>query len=286
MVHGALVFDILRVSSPETLRGVLSVLRQHPHYSTLWMPQLQDQTASQDEIDKRLLELAARWPDDIRNDDRYHRGEWHYINLPLVGPGQDAPDLSLEGENVLSAFVQNLKIYRESASVSEQAVALCWLLHLSGDLHQPLHVSTFVDQDRFAQGDRGGTRFYVRAEPEGRPVSLHALWDGLVIGSRRFRAVEQRAALLLLDPALADQGADGGVNDWIQESYRLAGKAYWFEGVLLEGRPESAAHRALPLPEGYLSAAQQIAEQRMVQAAYRLGRLLSTESPAGSVSTI
>ena len=56
----------------------------------------------------------------------------------------------------------------------------CWLFHLVGDVHQPLHtVSLF--KTKYPDGDRGGNLVFVRAKRSGAILDLHQLWDGLLL---------------------------------------------------------------------------------------------------------
>lgn len=53
-------------------------------------------------------------------------------------------------------------------------------------MHQPLHTVAFYDKQR-PDGDRGGNSFFVRAKDGGSVIDLHSLWDGLILGSQRYR---------------------------------------------------------------------------------------------------
>ena len=57
-------------------------------------------------------------------------------------------------------------------------IALCWLLHLIGDIHQPNHAITLYSE-AFPQGDRGGNLSLIRIE-NGESVKMHLYWDGLM----------------------------------------------------------------------------------------------------------
>jgi hypothetical protein len=107
------------------------------------------------------------------------------INLPYKPEGQPGSVQTVEPppENVLSAYQANLDIVRGTAP-GDRAVALCWVFHLLGDMHQPLHtIKLFTTQFPAPEGDRGGTRFYIRVKPtNATTISLHAFWDDLVLG--------------------------------------------------------------------------------------------------------
>jgi hypothetical protein len=92
----------------------------------------------------RIVMQAARWPDELRNTDRqYHRGLWHYINWPFKPEGQPASVQIKDPEsvNILTALVENESIVKNDSGPQRKAVALAWLFHLVGDIHQPLHTA-------------------------------------------------------------------------------------------------------------------------------------------------
>jgi hypothetical protein len=76
-----------------------------------------------------------------------------------------------------------------TGSRCKRAVALCWVCHLVGDGHQPLHtVKLLTTQFPAPEGDRGGTRFYIRVREGARTISLHTFWDDLILGSERVQS--------------------------------------------------------------------------------------------------
>jgi len=161
----------------------------------------------------------------------------------------------------------------DAERAQQRAVALCWLLHLAGDAHQPLHAISYFS-GRYPKGDKGGNLQYVRPDAQGRPVNLHSLWDGLVIGSQRLRVVQQEATRLreqfpasglpevtVLDPVV-----------WTQhESYPLAKTEAYLNRSL---RTSTDENRAPALPVGYLANAKQVAERRIALAGHRMSGLL------------
>ena len=78
---------------------------------------------------------AARWADDIRtNDKQQHRALWHYINWPFKPEGQPASVQTRDPDrvNILTAMAEN-----ERRAIQRRAIALAWLFHLVGDIHNP-----------------------------------------------------------------------------------------------------------------------------------------------------
>jgi hypothetical protein len=93
-------------------------------------------------------------------------------------------------------------------------LALTWLLHLIGDLHQPLHTTALYAVDLFPTGDRGGNDVGVRGA-----TNLHALWDGALGNDRRWTAVTRHAEGLQVS-AMADRPVDFAA--WAMASRDLA----------------------------------------------------------------
>ncbi len=202
MTTGAIAYFELKAKDPEVLKKVVALLKKLPDYETRWKPVVEQRAALGDDEGLVLFAYAARWADDIRGDSAEHRGLWHYINYPFKPASEPASVRTGEpaNDNIEKAFAFNLGILKDAQkSDAEKAKALCWLFHLAGDVHQPLHaVSFFSSVFNTAEGDRGGTRFFVRVTEKNATVNLHALWDGAVIGSDNFQSVRNRARVLQL----------------------------------------------------------------------------------------
>ena len=209
-MQGALAWDSVghRVSaaiasnylSDNSKTELLKILQQHPRYQQDFLGQMPASIASSSEEVRFswLLGQAAFWPDITRGlpgaaRGLYNRASWHYIDGAWlrgqaqaqgntyigVAPfddimGTNAQDIRDEEnvDNVMSALDYNTTLLADSqASLPRRAVALCWVLHLIGDIHQPLHTGSLYSTNRFSTGDRGGNGI----KTDGR--NLHARWD-------------------------------------------------------------------------------------------------------------
>ena len=98
---------------------------------------------------------------------------WHFIDTPFT-QDETKPLPAIPHPNAAS----EIAILRQALSSSEsdklKSYDLVWLLHLVGDVHQPLHSSTRVGATDL-QGDNGGNNVKL-SDPS---KELHALWDGL-----------------------------------------------------------------------------------------------------------
>jgi hypothetical protein len=141
--------------------------------------------ASLSDDGRELFLLASTWPDIVRSREkperqaRYHHGSWHYINLHWeqpdpASPPRDREDLKPAQENAVERLKEFEKVLASSeASDADKAVALAWVLHLVGDLHQPLHASNRVTPTE-PEGDRGGGLFKLAGD------DLHWYWDSIL----------------------------------------------------------------------------------------------------------
>ena len=271
MVSGAIAYRVLEQRDPAALKKIVSILRQHPAVSGLWERRLGEVAGAERGL--FLFMYAARWPDDIRNTTESNE-RWHFINLPYVVPGSGVEGEPPSDKNIYVGFEENIaRFTATTSSVEDKAKALCWLFHLVGDIHQPLHVATLFSKD-FKEGDRGGTRFYVRVKEESQSLSLHQLWDGFVIGTERFPSVRNVAFNLLQQhpaktiPNLKETSYERWAKD---ESYPAAVR-YAYQNGKLDGGIDK--HDAPVLPKGYVAENKVIADKRMVAAGNRLAAML------------
>jgi len=166
-VSGAIAYQVLLKESPATVAKVIAVLKRLPDFDKRWGKKLE--AVPPEERDEVLFMLAARWADDIRRQPAYDHPKWHYIDFPFKPEGQSdsVHPLPPERESILEGFQINLRIAREERTDESRAVALCWLFHLVGDVHQPLH-ATGLFTTAYPEGDKGGTWFSCGCRREAR----------------------------------------------------------------------------------------------------------------------
>jgi S1/P1 nuclease len=113
-----------------------------------------------------------------------------------------------------------------------RAVYLSWLIHLVGDIHQPLHCVSLFTYD-YPHGDRGGNDFYVK--PGQRGVRLHGIWDEL-LGSSVNPRMQWNYAIEIETkysrPSLAELTAHPTPKEWSLESRELAIEKGYLRGEL------------------------------------------------------
>ena len=269
MVSAAIAYADLNERHPTVLAKVLDVLKQHPQANLLWEKKL----VKADDRDLYLFMLAARWPDDVRKKyPEYDRPAWHSVKIPYR-PGKEKVKIP-HGDNIIRSFRKNRSIAKSAAADEKaRAVALCWMLHLTGDVHQPLHTIKLVTkQFPEPEGDRGGSGFYVRVTPSSSTISLHKLWDRLLLQSDKFQIVRNIATKLRNRPGLkrdglAEQLAVKSFKDWALGSHAIAVDQAYRKGTLRGGTEKS---HGVVLPSDYVDKAKSIAERQIVLSGYRI----------------
>lgn len=237
-----------------------------------------------------LFLAASTWPDDIRGDPRFHdegseeptpllpgfpdmarhRG-WHYLNLP-VGEVRRHGAPAGELDHRLRLLVETLT--DPGVVPAQRAYALAWLIHLVGDIHQPLHVAT--RHDASGEDDAGGNGLAVFAPENTRKpdTNLHAWWDDLpgppwLRGSRLMTRAE---TLRRQHPAGAAAAGTPALDTdlWRDESYVLA------KGFVYAPWLASAPVMPVSLDADYRRQARRLVDERVATAGDRLARLLTS----------
>jgi len=270
MAIGAMAYHNLQTTSSQTLPKVLALLKQHPYYKTQWAPQMSQLTLNEQEQDEYLFMLAARWPDDVKGTDPYHdHFSWHFINYvyaPQLGIARSDTTLPT-GETILQAYDLNRQILKSDAPDSSKAVALCWLFHLAGDVHMPLHTSALVDK-QFPEGDKGGNLFKIKVMLSSRTTNLHSFWDGMLLNSDAYHSVDSLAVELQseFDRTRLTQLGSPDIAVWSRESFQLAQDNAYRSNTLQAGSDQEGA----VLPPDYVATVQPIARRQVSLSGYRL----------------
>jgi hypothetical protein len=302
----------LRMTAAERAK-VSDVLKKHPHYESY----LTDKCPADVAHDEWAFLRAATWSDYIRppktmepekvathERHKFHRGPWHYVNFPYrAGQLETAlPRDPLPNEtNILDQIETSQKVVQKllksdpgaAAGISHEAnraVRVCWLFHLIGDLHQPLHAVALVDEKLFPDGhheDQGGNLLAIRADARAKPQRLHGYWDGILGYDSRFSSVCDFADLLSRDPTLApdkleELASHKQPRDWAAESYAAAKSHVYLEGKLprvlwADVDAKKVDADAVPTVSTFDGAnSRTLARRRMVLAGDRLAETLKT----------
>jgi hypothetical protein len=116
---------------------------------------------------KTRLDQVSSWPDEIRRD-HPETGPWHYVDIPLRAPDYSRRRDCPHGNCVVAKLPHFVRVLADrKASPKVRLEALKWVVHLVGDIHQPLHNN---DHD-----DKGGNT--VKLVYFGEQTNLHRIWD-------------------------------------------------------------------------------------------------------------
>ena len=279
--------------TPEQRTRIVDLLSsRHPRWSADFAG-LAPQDVTETQRQEWIFQQAAVWPDLIRSPRHgghsYHRGAWHFIDQPIF--------LDAAGEASLASGVRaNFSLLipaSESAQLNavqvmglanktihdhatNEGVMLCWLMHLAGDLHQPLHC-TGMCTERFPQGDRGGNAI---ATEQGH--NLHSLWDGFPGRDRPAREFHNEAFRMISNRELAAAGeqamSDLSPTAWAAESKALSSQVAYADEVRsylksVDSLDDDDTPR-LHLTQQYLQTAGALIDKQVMRAGYRLAAML------------
>lgn len=274
MVSAAIAYDELSAQERRIVERIVSLAEKHPDRGAF---EVAINAAKGEERGRRIFMELARWPDDARGSIHDHP-TWHYWSRPIVdaaSPPAKLPEDVPQG-SAYEAFALSLSVAADTrASAGERAVALGWIFHLVGDMHQPLHSVSQVSK-RFPDGDRGGSLQFVVDPVAKEPVTLHWFWDDRVSRDGEPEHAVRRAEELMrrLPRAqfkeLRPFQTAAEFSDWAQESHRLASTL----GYGPELRASDSARTAPELSQRYLDQSLPVAEQRLTLAGYRLTEVL------------
>lgn len=220
------------------------------------------------ECPARTIEEASVWPDcvkplkDVAGQSRFgYAYSWHYQNVNICARFDLEP--ACKDGNCVSVQIgrQQAVLADRHASAKDRAMALAFLVHFVGDLHQPLHAGD--------KGDKGGNDAKANYGIYGPPkLNLHSIWDGLLAE----RAISTPPPLVKRYPAAERRRlAAGTVTDWSSESWRDARVAYQ---AGMGGDPCAPTPPRVRYDEATIARLVPLARQEVKEGGLRLARLL------------
>ena len=173
-------------------------------------------------IGRESLAQWANWPDFIKSDTTHAwdmASKWHYVNIAGNLPKEEFMNglKNLQGENLytqIKAMAAQLK--DKSLPQEKRQIALRFLIHFVGDLHQPLHVGREEDQ--------GGNKITVTWFD--KQTNLHSVWDGSLVDFQQYSFSEYATVLNIATNEEVKGWQQSTLEDWFYESYTLANKVY------------------------------------------------------------
>jgi len=231
---------------------------------------------------RHTLSEVADWADEIRGGPLDHP-RWHYDNRPICDSASTPAQWCADGQCAsaqLPALLATLADGRHPRA--ERNLALKWVVHLVGDLHQPLHAADLAEGGNAIDVDSAGTA--ARAHRRRHAAeSLHAYWDSTLVNQTLHPAdgaIAERALQRLLRDARATDAATRAAppQDWAVESNDIAHHfALELDGVDCSLNHAHGRHEGptVSLSRDYLVRARRIVEQRLALAGARLAYVLN-----------
>jgi hypothetical protein len=287
-----------RQLDPATRQSIADLLRRHPRFDKDFASKMDDRSLSGSKADEDhwIFLQAATWPDLIRKEKDYDHPEWHYISIPMYLDQSDEqavsrtfrpnlatiykPGTPVEKLNAIQALDFVRGTVQSNAAPEVKAVAVCWLLHLVGDLHQPLHCNELVSANQFPKGDEGGNKI-----PLVKGKNLHSAWDGL-LGRQYYLKDVAKAADELSDKSKYGDIWESAASEtdprkWADESHSLCVSDVYTASMLDSVRQSKSGEKMAPidLPTSYYQSAGTLARKQVLSAGLRLAALLKSISP-------
>jgi hypothetical protein len=239
--------------------------------------------------------MAATWPDIIKRDPEYqndgaHNGDvppagpdagrnigyvdhlrhkyWHFVDIPFSSDGTPTQDAKVPNAQTQIPILREA-LADPTGDPDVRSYDMVWLLHLVGDVHQPLHATSRFTQD-LPDGDAGGNSVNIHCDVGSchSATELHAFWDN-VLGPSNATPEQAAAAAKQLDKPNATKAAISDEKVWITESFEAAKKFAYPSPTIGNGSGP------FQLPKKYQDDATGVAQERVALAGARLANLLN-----------
>jgi hypothetical protein len=270
---------------PQTREKILALLLYAPEDSGIGLLTFYDSRQAPYK-QRDWFAMLATWPDIIKDRNasvrsaKYGHGGWHYINLfwrVVNGVPTDATDLTVPTENVVERLNFLVAALNDPAtSPADRAVYMVWVMHLIGDIQQPLHCSARVTETE-PKGDQGGNLFDLTpltGPPDQPKRNLHSYWDDIlnINYQRETQEADQPFITWLTQriekayPAkkFTDRIKLGDHAAWSQEGFTAA-KTIVYPATLKRNEPPSKQYRKM---------ADRYSEEAIALGGYRLAQTL------------
>jgi len=162
------------------------------------------------------LAWVSTYADEIKSDRKYSQFyPWHYINMELDETYQMAKK-NPKGDLVTGINTCISVLKDKNSSEKDQVFYLKLLVHLVGDLHQPLHIGR--------RQDKGGNSIQVKWFYFG--TNLHKVWDEHMLDKWGMSYTELAANEKPLSKAQIKTLQQGSLVDWVNETHLITKKVY------------------------------------------------------------
>jgi S1/P1 Nuclease len=166
------------------------------------------------------IAMSSNWADFIKSDPAYEYLDiWHYVNFKS-GLTEEAIKNSLANDTSTNAYTKinwlSAQLRNEDLEQDKKVFYLRLLIHIVGDIHQPLHVGRAED--------RGGNN--IKLLWFGSPTNLHSVWDTKLVDGQQLSYTEYAAAINHTTKQQRKDWQAEPLSDWIWQSYQHAQGIY------------------------------------------------------------
>jgi len=243
----------MKLVKPRTKQSIFWLLRQQKQLETPSCP-------------ARTIEEVSVWPDCIKTlGDRFsYAYAWHFQDVEICR--QFDLKEPCAGGNCVSAQIARAQrmIADRELPARDRLMALAFLVHFVGDLHQPLHGAEH-------DGDQGGNK--VKASYGVIPrTNLHSIWDGLLADRAISSPPGGLGVLSDVPPEQRAELAKGTIQDWSRESWELARTQVY--GSLIADPCATPAPARVAMDEAKIEQLIPILRLQVAKGGIRLARLL------------
>lgn len=282
--HKLTAFIAWQQMTPAAREAVIKILRAGPEDSNI--PAYFMYGPEPEEARKlEYFMLMATWADIVRERaldarfKKYHKSNWHYDDTFWKQVGDKAEILpnAEEGGVAIDRLIDFDKVLRNpSATDKDKAVAIAWIEHLIGDIHQPLHTSGRVT-DREPKGDQGANLFLLTPEgtPREKQSNLHWYWDSIIDRAAPLKGdacekdyLESLGKKIMKKYPVSSLSSAirlGEFDEWRKESFALNPTDVFTPDLVRFQMPS----------EKYKKHAFNVAERQIALAGYRMGQMLN-----------
>lgn len=169
-----------------------------------------------DLLDGESLAIVSTFGDEIKSDSDYRAySTWHYVNIPF-DKTYDEIEKNLKGDIIVGIETCLKKMNDKQLPKNERQFYLKMLVHLVGDVHQPMHLGL--------EEDRGGND--IKVKWFGKNSNLHRVWDTEMIESYNMSYTELAANKVVFSKDQIKQFKSGSLMDWVEETRLLTKQIY------------------------------------------------------------
>ena len=293
--HMAVAYIAYQNLTPETRIRVRDLLKLNPDYAN-WEKQIPS-GISADDHDRMIFMIASTWADDIKTEAQYsddgtdggntpggasssrnigysdllrHR-YWHFVNTAFSPDQTPLPELPTP--NAQTQILAFRAVLASSQPDELKSYDLVWLVHLVGDVHQPLHAVTRVTKSHLT-GDAGGNVVKLFGDADS---TLHSYWDDLPGSDCKFcndkiPCVNRAIVLGNAYQSISSKSRSLDPAAWIRESFDEARTKVYRDPIGTEDQPYTIVPGS-----PYETQAQKLAIKRVALAGARLAQVLNAE---------